>query len=359
MKKLLFSAYSLDLGGIEKALINLTNQLIKRGYEITIVLERKQGIFLEELNPKIQVIEYKASENKNKIIRKIINLSKRIQFMLKYKNKYDFSACFATYSNVASFTSRVASKNCCLWGHADYLTLFDNEEEKMKKFFKEKKYNKFKNVIFVSKEGRESFVKVFPEMELKTQVCNNIIDNEKIVKLSNEPIEQKKDENKVTFINVGRHDEKQKRLTRIIEVAKKLKQEEKQFEVWLIGDGKDSEFYKELVKKEKLEDVILFLGKKQNPYPYYKMSDCVILTSDYEGYPVVFLESFVLNKPIITTKVSDYEEVEQGFGLVTDKDEEDIYQKMKQFIEQGFVPKKKFDADEYNKRIIEKLEQIF
>ena len=64
----------------------------------------------------------------------------RIKFILKYKNKFDFSASFATYSIASSFMSRVASKNNCLWGHADYLTLFENDENRVKDFFKTKKY---------------------------------------------------------------------------------------------------------------------------------------------------------------------------------------------------------------------------
>ena len=138
-----------------------------------------------------------------------------------------------------------------------------------------------------------------------------------------------------------------------------MKEENQKFKILLVGDGQDSNFYKEIVKKEKLEDVIQFLGRRKNPYPYYKISDCVILTSDYEGYPVVFLESFVLQKPIITTKVSDYKEVEDGFGLVADKNENDIYKKMKQFIEKGFKIEKQFNVNQYNKQIIEKLEKIF
>ena len=54
MKKLLFAAYSLDVGGIEKALVNLVNVLQNRGYDITVVLEKKQGIFLNELNKNIK-----------------------------------------------------------------------------------------------------------------------------------------------------------------------------------------------------------------------------------------------------------------------------------------------------------------
>lgn len=359
MKKLLFAAYSLDTGGIEKSLVTLSNYLQKKGYEVTIVLEKKQGTFLKELNKNIKVIEYKPDESKNILKRKIKNLWNRLKFIVKYKNKFDFSASFATYSISSSFISRTASKNTCLWGHADYLTLFDNSEKEMKEFFVKRNYNKFKHVIFVSKEGRDSFIKVFPEMKEKTLVCNNLIDGEKIKKLAEEKIDEEKDEGLTIFINVGRHDEKQKKLTRIIEATKRLKEEGYKFKVLFVGDGPDNELYKREVNKNSLQENIVFLGRKQNPYPYYKIADCVILTSEYEGYPVVFLESFILNTPIITTKVSDYEEVEEKYGYVTDKKVENIYEKMKLFIEKGFEIKEEFDSERYNKEIVKKLEKIF
>ena len=359
MKKLLFAAYSLDIGGIEKALVTLTNYLQESGYEITIVLEKKQGLFLKELNKNIKVIEYRPDESKNILKRKIKNFLKRLKFIVKYKNKFDFSASFATYSVSSSFVSRVASNNSCLWGHADYFTLFEKSETEMRKFFAKRNYHKFKHVIFVSKEGRDSFIKVFPEMKERTLVCNNLMDGERIKKLSEEKIDEEKEKGVTTFINVGRHDEKQKKLSRIIEAAKRLKADGYRFKVLWIGDGSDSAFYKEEVDKNGLQGNIKFLGRKQNPYPYFKISDCVILTSDYEGYPVVFLESFILNKPIITTKVSDYEQIEGKYGYVTDKKIEDIYEKMKLFIENGFQIKEEFDVNQYNEEIVEKLDKIF
>ena len=358
MKKLLFSAYSLEVGGIEKALVTLLNKLQEKGYEITLVLEKKEGIFLEELNSQISIITYTPNNNKNVIKRKFINLIKQLKFFIKYKNKFDFSASFATYSNSGAFVARTASKNSCLWGHADYLTLFKNNIDEMKKFFKEKKYNKFKNIIFVSKEGKDTFISVFPDAKNKTEVCNNIINNQQILELANKEIELKKEEI-ITFLNVGRHDERQKRLSKVIEVARKLKQENYQFKILFVGDGQDTETYKEMVNAFDLEKQIIFLGRKQNPYPYFKISDCVILTSDYEGYPVVFLESMILNKPIITTKVSDYEEIEGKYGYTTTKEIDDIYEKMKIFIENGFEITEKFDAEKYNEQIIQKLEELF
>jgi len=357
MKKLLFAAYSLDIGGIEKALVTVTNYLQEKGYDITIVLEKKQGIFLNEINPKIKVVEYNPSNSKNIIKRKIINICKRISFITKYKNKFDFAASFATYSLVASFVSRIASKNSCLWGHADYLTLFNGDEQEVKSFFDERKYNKFKHIIFVSEEGKQNFVKVFPKMKEKTNVCNNMINAEKIIKMSEEKIEEEK-ENRITFLNVGRHDERQKKLSKLIEAAKILKEHDYDFKILLVGDGPDSKLYKEMIKEKKLDKNISFLGRRENPYPYFNISDCVILTSDYEGYPVVFLESFVLNKPLITTKVSDYKEVENGYGYVTTKEVEDIYEKMKIFIEKGYKIEKEFDANRYNEAIFQKIEKL-
>ncbi len=357
--KLLFAANSLDVGGIEKALVTLVNKLDEMGYNVTVALEKKQGIFLEELNENINIIEYKPSSNENIFIRKIINLFKRIIFIVKYKNKYDFSASFATYSIPASFMSRVASENCCLWGHADYLTLFDNDVTKFKKFFEDIKYDEFKHFVFVSKEGRASFLKIFPQKEKETITLNNLINYKKIEKLSNCKIEMKKNEKVITFLNVGRHDEKQKKLTRIIEASKLLEKDNLNFQVLFVGDGPDNEIYKDIVKKEGLESKIIFLGAKSNPYPYFKISDCVVLSSEYEGYPVVFLESFVMNKPIITTKVSDYEEVDGVFGYAVEKNAKDIYEKMKDFIENGYIIKEKFDAKKYNEHILKSLKSIF
>ena len=358
MKKILFAAYSLDVGGIEKALITLTNELQKIKYDITIVLEKKQGLFLNELNENIHVIEYAPNESKNIIKRKIVNLLKRLKFILKYKNKFDFSACFATYSIPSSFVARVASKNSYLWGHADYLSLFHEDKKQMQEFFEKRNYNKFNKVIFVSEEGKQSFIKLFPEMQHKTLVCNNLIDYKKILNLSNEKIELEKDDNITTFINIGRHDERQKKLSRLIDASSLLKKDGLKFRVLFIGDGQETEVYKKQVKDKQLQENIIFLGRKENPYPYFKIADCVILTSDYEGYPVVFLESFTLNKPIITTKVSDYNEVKDRFGYVTEKDTNDIYEKMKLFINNSFKIEEKFDCEKYNDDIIKKISSI-
>lgn len=363
MKKLLFAAHDLGLGGIETALVALVNYLseLKHGenykYEITLVLEKKQGIFLKNLNKRIKIIEFTPNTNKIVFLRKLKNLYKKIMFIIKYKNKFDFSAAYATYSLPASFVARTASKNSALWCHMDYVEQYQNDIEKVKEFFKEKKYKEFRNIVFVSEQGKKTFRKVFPEMK-NVYAINNIIDYKNIIKKSQESIEEKIDKNNTIFLNVGRHDEEQKKLSRIIKACNKLKKEELKFKVIFVGEGKNNEEYKKMVKNYKLEKYIIFLGKKENPYPYFKIVDCILLSSEYEGSPVVFTEAMVLNKPIITTNVSGSDNIKGNYGFVIEKNTEQLYEKMKEFILNGYEIKKQFNPEEYNKEIKEKLEEI-
>lgn len=359
MKKLLFAAYNLDLGGIETALVTLANYLSEKGYDVTIALEKREGVFLKRLHKNIKVIEYNTNNNQNVIVRKIFNFLKRMKFIIKYKNRFDFSASFATYSIPSSFMARIASKNSALWGHSDYLTVYDGNTEEVKKFFQDAKVEKFRHIVFVTQNGEKTFLDIFPEFKEKTILCNNLIDGDNIIKKSNETVEDIQKEDIITFLNVGRHEERAKKLTRIIEATKQLKKEQYKFRVIFIGDGQATKLYKQKVKENNLEDKILFLGRKENPYPYFKLSDCILLSSEYEGYPVVYLESFVLNKPIITTKVSDYEQVENGRGIVVEKNAQAIYRAMKEFIENGYELKVPFDYNSYNENIRKTLEKIF
>ncbi len=359
MKKILFTAYSLEVGGIEKALMTLLNYLSSQEkYDITLVLEEKKGMFLNDLDKKIKIIEYKPDNSKNVLIRKFKNLMKRIKFVLKYKNKFDFSASYATYSLPGSFIARLASKNSCLWVHSEYMTFFNNNKQEYIKFFNKLKVKKFKNIVFVSENAKKIFDGNYSKLKYKTQTIYNLIDYKDIINKSKEQIEEKKSDI-YTFLNVGRHTEKDKKLSRIIEVAKMLKKDNLQFRIIFVGDGQDSEKYKEEVKKNGLEKEIIFLGNKKNPYPYFKIADSFIMTSEYEGFPVTYLEAMILELPIITTDVSDSEEIIAGkYGIIVEKNVELIYNMMKMAIKKGIKPNEKFNGKEYNKKIENELFEL-
>lgn len=357
-KKILFSSWTLEVGGIETALVNLLNEMSKK-YKVTLVLEEKRGAFLEKVNKNVKILEYKPNTSKNILIRKGVNLFKRIMFILKNKNRYDFAVSFATYSRPGSFIARTASKNNLLWVHSNYMVLYNNDIEKIKDFFNAVKYDKFKNIVCISEDARKAFETVFPEKRAKIKVINNLVNYEEIIEKSKEEIDLKKEEGTTTFLSVCRHEERAKKLTRLIEAAKLLKEENFKFKILFVGEGEDTELYKQLVKEYSLENYIIFCGMQKNPYPYFKVSDCVILTSEYEGYPVIYIEAKVLQKPIITTNVSDsMQDIKNKFGIVVDKNVESIKEAMKEFIENGYKITEKFQPKEFNKNIIKKIEKL-
>lgn len=356
-KKLLFTAYSMGLGGIETALLNLLNRIDYDVYDVTLILEKKEGIFLDMIPKSVKVIEYKISDNKFVLFRKIVNRIKLLKWQFKLKNKFDFSCSFATYSRPGAYLALAASNNSHLWVHLNYYVTYHYDEIEMKKFFDGVKARKFKRVVFVSEENRRDVCEHYKWIKDKAFVCNNFINGEEILEKAQEECDYKRGK-ETLFINVGRHDEYQKRLTRIIEASKKLKEEGYKFKVLFIGEGNDTNMYKEKVENNKLENNIIFLGKKKNPFPYYNLADAVVLSSEYEGYPVVFLESMLLNKPIISTKVSDWEDLDNNFGMFCDCDVDSVYLNMKKYLDKGFKLKKRFDYEKYNEDINKKVNQF-
>lgn len=357
MKNVLIAAKNLKIGGIEKSLITLTDFLVDQGYDISLVLEEKEGELLKELNSQIKIIEYKPCFVKYIIARKIINFYKRIKFRIKYNNRFDVAISYATYSKPSSYVARCASNNSILWCHANYLELYKGDKNKVRKFFEDIHYDEFQKIVFVAKSALNSFSQVFPEQK-NLYFCNNLIDSGKIYEMSRKSIRIKYSRDITTFLNVGRHDESQKRLSRIIKAAYMLKKEKYDFRIIFVGDGNDRIYYEKMVKKYNLQRNIFFEGAKKNPYPYFKIADCTIISSDYEGYPVVFLESFLFNIPIITTDISDFIDVQNGRGMVASKSTKGIYKAMKQFLEKGYNVKNKFSEREYNKKVKNKIKEI-
>ena len=355
-KKLLFTAYSLGLGGIETALCNLLNHLDYSKYEVTLILEKKEGIFLDQIPTEVKVLEYKISDNKIVLFRKIYNRLKLIKWRRKLHNKYDFSCSYATYSRPGAYLALAASTNNAIWIHSNYYNVCNQDEKQMIKELTSVYAHKFKKVVFVSEDSKETTCKYFKELKDKSIVIGNIVDGESMIEKSNEKIDLKKN-NDITFINVSRHEEFTKKISRIINASKTLKTEGYKFRVILVGDGENHKDYVKQVKDNNLEDTIIFTGMKKNPFPYYKIADAAVLSSDIEGYPVVFLEAMVLGKTILSTKVSDYKNLDGKYGLFCEKTEEAVYNMMKDYLNNGFKLKETFDYEDYNKKIVFKIEK--
>jgi len=228
-----------------------------------------------------------------------------------------------------------------------------------RQFFNERKVYKFSKIIFVSNESKIDFMDYYPALSYKCLVCNNLVDYNQILDLSSENIDEEKSSSKI-LLNVGRHDEHQKKLSRLINVCKRLVSDGFNFKLWLIGDGPDHKQYLDQIEELGLQEYIQVLVPKSNPYPYYKNADAFVMTSDYEGFPVVYVESMTFGLPIITTiPVSDDSLNINNYAMIVEKDEESIYNAVKQFLCNGFTIKEKFNPEEFNRNILSKLEKLF
>lgn len=353
-KKLFFAAVDLNVGGIEKALINLLNNINYDKYEVFLYLEKKEGSLLNELNKNVIVKELKVSNNKIIPLRKIINFTKKLIFKFKNKNKYDFSCCYATYSYSAAKLSLIASKNSAIYVHSDYSFIYNEKE--YNNFFDTHYIDQFRKIIFVSNESKNNFLKYYNNFNDKTMVFNNFINIDNIIEKSKEKIYLELNNKNKHFIFVGRLDDKSKKLGRAINLVKNIDN----IDLMIIGDGPDKYKYESMVKEFHLEEKISFFGMKNNPYPYIKQADYLILTSDYEGFPVTYLEAIALNKRIITTiNTSDDEiNIKEGFGYIISKDENKMIDEVKRILEDK---KKLKQIDFYliQKSRMIKLEKVF
>ncbi len=356
MKRIVFFSRNLKIGGMEKAMVYLLNELVNK-YDITLVLERKEGPLLNQLDNRIKIEEYKLSSSKNILIRKISNGIKRFLYILKNKNKYDFSCSYATYSIICAKLAQISSQNSTLYVHNDYCAFFKNDIEKIKDFFNSLHYNNFKTLIFVSNEAKNGLEQCLkPTNNFIT--INNLAKPDEIIALSNEKLKEKVfDDENINLIFVGRLDNDAKNFDLMLESFHLAFKKKNNLKLFLVGNGDYRQQIEEYIKENKLANNVIMLGEKINPYPYVKGADSIIMTSRYEGFPLVYTEALILNQKVITVfPTSDaFVDVRDYFSCVqpnSSKISEAILN-----IDKS-RPDYKLDFKENNKKILEDFESL-
>lgn len=357
-KKLLIFSYNLDLGGIERALINLLNNIDYSKYDIDLFLEENKGIFIKMVNKNVNVIEYKVYKNKIKLIQKIMNFYNQIKFKLKYYNKYDCSILYTPYSYPGNFVVRNASRNRLLFIHSDYSKIYNEIE--FKNFFDSRKLEKFNNIIFVSNESCKNFLDYYPNFSDKVHVINNLVDYKNIEEQSKKTIKENFKHTDINLLFAGRLDEESKNISMQLKLIKDLLPEFPNLKLFIVGDGPNKKDYKEYIKENNLCSNVFLLGKKQNPYPYIKKCDYLILTSNYEGYPLVVTEALILKKQVISTvKVSDDTmELGKDYGYVVSKEYLKFKEEVVNILRNKNHKKIQLNFEKINNSRIHKIEEL-
>ena len=354
-KKMIINMSKLSIGGMEKALVDLLNNsdFIKK-FDITLMLVYNvKNNYLNQIPNEVKVeVLYNKEWN---LIGKIISGIKMLKKLL-FPKQYDCSICYPHQHGILATITRKESKNNIIFIHTDLLK--SRTDCELNSLMKKVKFEKFKKVICVSECAKNSFLKLYPNYLGKIVVANNYINGEDIINKSKLKLNDIVKKDIVTFINVARHDDDTKKISRIINSVKRLNDEQYNFRVILVGDGVDHQKYIDMIEKNNIKNIIL-TGSKSNPFPYYNISDAFVFSSAYEGYGIVLNEARVLNIPIITSDVADAKAItEEGYGILCENSENGIYEGMKQFLDFGYVIKKRFNYKKFNDKITDTLNQI-
>lgn len=327
MKKILFyTTFLTQGGGIEVVTVRYINKFIENGYKVDLYIDYNMGeenIREKEIDKRVK-ITYLKSEKISKLIYKLRTLGKEKKIYniflyililvsdfiiwkkeIKKIEKENYDATISFFQFLPSYITKLKGPKHMIFLHGSVKQYFEG----IRKYFKISffnKINRFDYICTVSEEMRVQLKEIFPNLTNKQVTIYNPIDFETIENKACERGDLTSAEEKLLnssyICSVGRLDEGQKDFNTLINAYANLKVENKISEkLILVGDGPDKEKLKSLVKKLNLENDVIFLGKKSNPYIWMKNSKAFILSSKYEGLPTVLIEALILDVPSISS----------------------------------------------------------
>lgn len=357
MKSVIIISHALEIGGAERALLGLLESFDYSKYDVSLFLMRHEGDLFNLLPDKVHLLpeikEYTGlavpmtsivkrglfgvaagriiAKIKAKQYVKSNNLKSNNGVELEYSHKYTVKAMPAIsdkeYDLAISFLTphyfaaeKVKAKKKIAWIHTDYSTVdVDVESE-------EKMWSKYDHIISISDACTKGFLSKFPNLESKILPVENIISPDFIHKqadmedVSGEMISGKA----LNLLSVGRFSTA-KNFDNVPDICRRIVESGINVKWFLIGYGGDEEVIRSKIKETGMDNHVIILGKKSNPYPYIKACDVYIQPSRYEGKCVAVREAQILGKPVIITNYATASsQLKDGFdGVIVPLDNEE------------------------------------
>ncbi|MDN4615862.1 glycosyltransferase [Leifsonia sp. F6_8S_P_1B] len=154
-----------------------------------------------------------------------------------------------------------------------------------------------------------------------------------------------------TFVNVGRLSP-EKNQARLIRAFASVHAENPATRLVIVGSGPLADDLEALVAELGLQGSVFLTGMQRNPHAIMAHADCFVLSSDYEGQPMVLLEALVLGLPIVTVEFASAKNaLPAGSGLVVPQTDEGVADGMRAYL-RGEVPESRFDPVAYNRKAV-------
>lgn len=340
-RKILVIGPGMNIGGVERSLVGFLDSIDYQRYDVDLFLLSHDGEFMPLLNKNVNLlpenrlfslINYPILDliKNGHFNIALIRLSSKVQGAIRAKltdtESLNITICKKKISMISKplkkhydyafgffwphyfLEEKVDADVKIGWVHTDYSNA--NEIPDVK--YITPMWDKLDAIACVSEGVKNAFDSVFPTLVDKTIVVENILSPELIRKQADELIPDEMNFDGMKVLSVGRFSTA-KNFDNIPEVCSILAQKGYMFKWYLIGYGSDEKLIKSKIKEYNMEDYVVLLGKKENPYPYMKNCDIYVQPSRYEGKAVTVREAQILNKPVVITRFDTAaSQVEEG-----------------------------------------------
>ena len=348
MKKIIIVSHAMEIGGAERALLGLINSFDYSKYQVDLFLMRQAGELLKFIPEKVIILPMNQAQYLAVPIRQLVaaheikmlygrlkakclarrrikkaGFKKDNQVELTYSHKYTWKYMDDINSNTEydlaiSFLTphyicleHVRAKKKVAWIHTDYSIIDIDVETELSM------WEAYDYIASISEKATEAFLKKFPTLQDKIIGIDNIVTNSMIEEQANGDIElELKKEECFNLLSIGRFVHA-KNFDNVPLICQSILKSGIDVRWYLIGFGGDEQLIRERIKQYGMEEHVVILGKKDNPYPYIKACDIYIQPSRYEGKAVTVREAQILHKPVIITDFpTAHSQVEDGYDGV-------------------------------------------
>lgn len=301
MKKICF--FSGDItrsGGTEKVACQIMNGLSSQYYISVISLTQSGEKMFYPLNPGIKKVSLFDSNPDG--IKQYFSIVKRIRKYLKI-NKIDILIDVDTILDMFSIAAvRGLKTKLIAWEHFNFSETMGN---KLRVPIRKHMTKHADCVVTLTKEDRKTYSDYFGDKLRVEQIYNPV------------EITQAQGEyhlNSKTIISVGRL-AKQKGFDMLVDVADKVLKEHTDWEWIILGEGDERDSLEKKIAQKKIANLKL-LGRVSNVSEYMQKSAIYVMTSRYEGFPLVLIEAKASKLPVVSfaCKTGPAELVQDGIN---------------------------------------------
>ncbi|MGL5458407.1 MAG: glycosyltransferase [Cetobacterium sp.] len=326
-KNIVIRSGSLRMGGLERVLIEMLQNLNINKYNISLIIEDnsgKENIFLSQVPEYIDIYFIKPEnlikkthyhrERKKNIYHKIMyNLYMTIEhyFVIKrtkeileeIEKKYGKVDVFLDYDwGDRRYVEKLKIKRKIVWIHNSVPKLL-KKESKIIRFGKN--LAKYDTVVAICDDMKKELEDIYPYLKGKIKRIYNPFNFKRILDLS-EDMSQLNDQQKELIkdeyiVAVSRLDTIQKDYATLIKGYKLAIENGVKEKLYIVGDGSDRKKIEKLIEESELEKNIVLIGKTTNPYVWMKRSKLFVHSSNYEGLPTVLIEAMICGKVVISS----------------------------------------------------------